>query len=532
VKINKIIYMTLIIILSFSILSGAQEPVKVVQPKRGDINISETVAGKIVPAKTINLPSEINGVVKKIYVSIGEKVNQGDKLLEFDKSQILIQKKQSEATLEAAQSNFNQVLRGASQEDIETAEANYKQAQISLASAKKSLEIVRETYQDKTSLKQQLINAEMQLASAEKQLQSAAERVKQAEKALQQAEVGVKQAKNNLTQAKNDYDRMGKLYKDNVISKQQMEGAKLQLENAQSSYDNAHLQVENAHLSIKSAEIAEEQAEISLTSSKQIYEITKKTYDNPTQLKQQLHSAETQVEVSEVNLVIAETNLKKIKKGADQDQIQAVRASIKQAEAGLEQINLQLSKTIIKSPISAHIASVNTEENEMVAAGTPVVNLAVIDQLNVDTTVTPDLRPYIKVGDEVEIIIKNGGSKQYAAVIKNISPIINPQNEAYPIKLQFIDVPQNVYAGMFVDVRFQKSSSKEALSVPIDSVFDLYDVPYLFVVEDGKVAKRELEVGLIFQDRVEVLGGLNEDDQLIIQGQQKVADGDTVEVVE
>jgi len=60
----------------------------------------------------------------------------------------------------------------------------------------------------------------------------------------------------------------------------------------------------------------------------------------------------------------------------------------------------------------------------------------------------------------------------------------------------------------------------------------LYDVPYLFVVEDGKVAKRELEVGLIFQDRVEVLGGLNEDDQLIIQGQQKVADGDTVEVVE
>jgi len=238
-KANKVLYLTLILVLSFSIVVGAQVPVEVVQPIREDMTITEILSGKVAPEKTVNLPSEINGVVSNIYVSVGDKVNKGDKILEFDKSQLLIQKKQSEAGLEAARANLAQLVKGASKEDIQTAEANYEQAQVSLESAKKSLELIEEIYNDKTSLKQQLLNAEMQYKNAQKQLQSAEERVNQAEKALQQAEVGVRQAKNNLEQAKNDYERMQQLYNDEVISEKQLEGAKLQLDNAQTAYENA-----------------------------------------------------------------------------------------------------------------------------------------------------------------------------------------------------------------------------------------------------------------------------------------------------
>jgi len=532
VKTNKTLYLTIVLVLSFSLIAGAQTPVKTVQPQRDDITITELLSGKVVPEKIVNLPAEINGVVSDIYVSVGDKVKKGDKILEFDKSQLLIQKKQSEAGLAAAKANLAQLKKGASKEDIQTAEANYEQAQVSLDSAQKSLELIQKIYNDKTSLKQQLINAEMQYKNAQKQLQSAVERVNQAEKALEQAQVGVRQAKNNLEQAKNDYERMQQLFEDNVISEKQLEGTKLQLENAQSSYENAHLQVENAKGSVESARIAKEQAEISVDTSKQMYEIAQETYNNPTQLEQQLHQAKTQVEVSKVNVKIAKSNLDKIKKGPDQEQIDAAQANVNQAKAGLEQVNLQLSKASITSPISAHIASVNTEENEMVGPGTPVVRMAVTEKLNIETSVTPDLRPYISKGDSVDIIVKNGKTINFEGKIKTISPVTNPQNEAFPITVEVVEKTGQIFPGMFVDVRISKESAREALTLPIDAVVNLETFPHVFVVQDGKVVKINVGIGIVYNNKVEITDGLWENDKVVIQGQQQLSDGQSVEVIE
>ena len=531
-KANKIIFLTLVFVLSLSLIVSAQTPVKTTQPIREDITITELLSGKVVPEKTVNLPAEINGVVNEIYVSVGDKVNKGDKILEFDTRQLEIQKKQSEAGLAAAKANLAQLKKGASKEDIQTAEANYEQAQVSLESAKKSLDLIQKIYNDKTSLKQQLINSELQYKNAQKQLQSAEERVNQAEKALQQAEVGVRQAKNNLDQAQNDYERMQQLFKDEVISEKQLEGTKLQLENAQTAYENAQLQVENAEVSVQSARIAKEQAEISVDSSKQMYEIAQETFNNPTQLEQQLHQAKTQVEVSTVNVKIAKSNLEKVKKGADQEQIDAAQANVNQAEAGLEQVELQLSKAQITSPISAHIAAVNIEEAEMVGPGNPVVRLAVTDKLNVETDVTPDLRPYISQGDTVEVLVKNGTTNTYQGKIKTISPVTNPQNEAYPITVEVVEKNDKIYPGMFVDVQISKESARKALTLPIDAVVDLETFPHVFVVQDGEAVKINVGIGIVYNNKVEITDGLWEDDKVIIQGQQNLSDGQAVEVIE
>jgi|AntRauTorckE6833_2_1112554.scaffolds.fasta_scaffold00042_52 multidrug efflux pump subunit AcrA (membrane-fusion protein) len=528
-KTNRILYITLVFVLSFSIMISAQTPVQTSRSVRENITITELLSGKVVPEKIINLPAEINGVVSKIYVSVGDEVNIGDRLLSFDKRQLLIQKKQSEAALNAAEANLRQIEKGASQEDIKTAEANYEQAKLALENAKEGLELVKEIFEDKTSLKQQLINSEMQYKNAQKQLQSAEDRINQAKKGLEQAEVGLRQAELNLNQAKVDYERMENLFEDNVISKKELEGAKMQLDNAQASYYNAQLQVENAQLSIESAQTAKQQAEISLNSSEQMYEIAQKTYNNPTQLRQQLQSIESQVEVSEVNIKIAKANLDKVKKGADEDQIKATKANVKQAEAGLEQTELQLSKADINSPVDAQIASINTEENEMVGPGTPVIRLAVTEKLNVETSITPELRPYVNKGDKVKIQTNNNS---YEAIIKTISPVVNPQTEAYPIIVEFVNSTDNIYPGMFVDISINKESTTNAVTVPIDAVVNLESSPYLYIVEESKAVRKDVEVGIVYGSRVEIVNGINEDDIVITRGQNNITDGQSVEVVE
>lgn len=531
-KLIKILSITIIVLVFYTLMIYAQTPVEIVLPEIEDIGISEYLSGRIVPEKIINLPAEINGVIDDIYVEVGDQVNIGDRILKFDSSQLLIQKKQAEAGLDAAVANHEQLLKGTSEEDIKIAEANYEQAQISLENAQKSLNLLEEIYNERTSLKQQLINAEMQYENTQKQFEAAEKRIEQAKTTVQQAEIGLKQANINLEQTKNDYNRMEKLYKEELISDKELEGVQLQLENAKISYDNAQIQLENAESSVESAVISKEQSGISLNGTQQIYKLAEENYNNPTQLKQQLQQAETQVDVSRVNLKIAEANLEKAKKGAKEEQIKASEANIKQAEASLDQVELQLSKTIIKSPIKAQIASINTEENEMIGAGNPVVRLAAVDKLNVQISVTPELRGFINQGDIVEILIKNGQDRNLKGKIKTISPIINPQEEAYPVVIELTDEIDNIYPGMFVDVKIGKRNTQKALTIPINAVNNIDDNSFVYVVQDNKAVKTEVVTGIVYSDKVEIIEGLSDDSKVIIQGQKQLVDGQAVEVVE
>ena len=51
---------------------------------------------------------------------------------------------------------------------------------------------------------------------------------------------------------------------------------------------------------------------------------------------------------------------------------------------------------------------------------------------------------------------------------------------------------------------------------------------FVFIYEDGKAIRKSIEVGDVFDDKVEIVSGLNPGDELIIEGQMAVKDGQSV----
>lgn len=499
---KTIILLLILSLLSFNVL--AQSPVEVTTPERRSISLKDRITGNFSAFKKVNIPTELGGIVDQIKISLGESVSKDQELLKLNQDKLNIQLKQAEAALEAARANYQQLKNGASQEEINRAQASYEQAQAALEGAKSNLKLMEETYNDKISLKQQLTSAESQLANAEQQLASARERYNQAEI--------------NFEQAEKEYERMQYLFEEKVITEKQFEGAESQYKNAKSA--------------LNTAQIGLEQAKIGLNTAQQSYDLTEQTYNNPTQLKQQLENAKSQLKSAEAGLAVAEANLEQVKKGATQEQLNASLAQVKQAEAGLEQAKLSLRNSIVKSPIKGVVSAVRTEEGEIISPGQPIITVIDIDQLYLEVSVTAATMSSLKVGDQVQIIPEAIKDEEFTAKIDTISPEADPASKNFPVKILVDNPAHKIKPGMFADVIFSVKSVENTLVLPISAVvgFDSPE-PHIYTVENNQAVKKAVQLGIISDNLVEITAGVEEGDQVILKGQNRLNDGEEVEVI-
>ncbi len=584
-KKSLVLNILVIILLMLSTTVIAQNTaVKVTKPVIKDLSLVNKMSGRIQPYRSSNLPAKSNSSVSDIKVEVGQYVEAGEKLVVFERESIQIQMEQAEAALARSEANlalvkkgatadqiaaaeagveqaeaalkqaeaaYDKAKNGATEEEISRMEATYEQATVSYEGAQSSMEIVEDIYENKTALKQQLINAKTAVETAKKQLQSAEER-------LSQSKLTLEQAKNNFEQAENEYKRINKLYKENVVAKKQYDMAHNQFENARTAVKNAKSTIENTR-------IAKEQAEVSYESAKENYQIAKDNYENPNHLKQQLYAAKTQLKVSEANKKMAAANLAKIKNGARKEdllmslaglrqaeaslkrakanlaqlkngarkeEIITAEAGVKQAEASLANAKLRLDNTVVESPFTGIISRINVNEAEMVAPGTPIVTVIDISSVYARTEITGQFLPYISKDDKAEINVKAIPDRKFKGHIEVISPSTDPQSQAYLVKV-FIENPKQIIKpGMFTDVLFTKKKVDNALVIPLEAVVNLESDPYVYVLKNNKAVKTPVTTGINNNQEIQIISGLSKESKVIYKGQSLLKPGQGVEVVE
>ena len=93
-------------------------PVEVVSAKLGQVSNYVAVTGETAAIKTAQVTPQAQGEVEAVYVEVGDRVKKGAKLLQLDQDAALIQLKQAEASVKAAQANLTKLLKGAKEEEL------------------------------------------------------------------------------------------------------------------------------------------------------------------------------------------------------------------------------------------------------------------------------------------------------------------------------------------------------------------------------------------------------------------------------
>lgn len=153
-------------------------PVKTSKIIRGTIQNINTISGRIIGDKEINVVGKVSGRVAEVLVDVGDRVKKGDVLVKLETEELMDQLKQAEAALAAAEANLKANESGAIPRQLDQARSAYRQAEANYLNAKDDYERMKALYEEQAISKQDFDSIILKYTVAKTQYESAKEQLR------------------------------------------------------------------------------------------------------------------------------------------------------------------------------------------------------------------------------------------------------------------------------------------------------------------------------------------------------------------
>ena len=207
-------------------------------------------------------------------------------------------------------------------------------------------------------------------------------------------------------------------------------------------------------------------------------------------------------------------------------------AQLATSKAQLEEVSARLNRTRIPAPTGGVLNDLLVEEGEYVDIGTPVAEVVEIDTVKVVVEVPERDIAFFAVGQEARIFVDVKGQQiSLVGTITFISKLADQRTRSTRMEITLENKERLLRSGQIVLVRLTRRILKDAILVPLLAVIPMEDSKAVYVVNTTEAQRREVELGFIKGERVQVKRGLEPGDRLIIAGHRFIAPGQKVNVV-
>ena len=245
-------------------------------------------------------------------------------------------------------------------------------------------------------------------------------------------------------------------------------------------------------------------------------------------------SAETAMENARKNLSYAEASraknlISEAEYNTALSAFKGAKAAYDGANAGKEQAKLALANSYLVAPEAGRISNLMVASGQYINPGQAIASITDASTLILKTGVGESQITKLKQGQAAEIRY-SGSSKEYKGQIRGfgIRPLTN--TATYPVEIQ-VNQSSGLLPGMVVSARILTTHYSNLLYTPITNIVKEFDKNYLFVVREGdKVQKREVSLGRIIGEYVELLSGAEVGDKIVSTGSENLEDGNLVTV--
>lgn len=221
---------------------------------------------------------------------------------------------------------------------------------------------------------------------------------------------------------------------------------------------------------------------------------------------------------SDNKLGVSEIGIAELKSNRD-----TAKADVARAEAALRSAENDLKRTSIKAPFPGSVVSQSIQQGEYAQVGSPVVRLVDTENLEISAQVPAALVQPIETGTLLEI---SGMGKTLQAPLRALVPVGDSVSRTMELRVALKG--SGLLVGSAVRVSLPSAQPKEVVAIPRDAVVLRTDAQYVFVVEEGKASRRDVELGYAEGDMIEVLGNVDSEAIVIVRGGERLRDGQAV----
>jgi len=273
----------------------------------------------------------------------------------------------------------------------------------------------------------------------------------------------------------------------------------------------------------------------------------------------QSESARKALDETKANLEQAERELARFtqlaaNKVASQSDLDRAEAEAKSLRARLEKQNAdvvvserdvaqwqqQLDDTVIRAPFSGIVTSKNAQPGEMISpmsAGgsftrTGICTLVDMTSLEIEVDVNESYINRVEPGQRVEATLDSYPDWHMPSKVIAIIPAADRQKATVKVRVGFEKLEPRILPDMGVKVAFQgaeeRQTARQSIMIPKSAIQQRDGRDVVWIARDGRVEKRAVTVTAPRGDEVTLTAGLNGGERVVVEGADKLADGDRI----
>ena len=210
---------------------------------------------------------------------------------------------------------------------------------------------------------------------------------------------------------------------------------------------------------------------------------------------------------------------------ASEAALQRARTDAAVADAALRMAEIQLRRSVIRSPFDGLVAEVRVERGEVAAPGAPVVRVVDVSPALVRVSVSDRDLATVHPGAPAQVLV-DAAPEPLAGSVRRVSPAATTDSRSFLVDVEVPNADARLLPGMVASVRVGADSGEPALVIPQDWLVTRLEGNGVFVA-DGVLARwRPVRTGALLHDQVVITDGLEAGDRVVITGQRDLQDGD------
>ncbi len=191
----------------------------------------------------------------------------------------------------------------------------------------------------------------------------------------------------------------------------------------------------------------------------------------------------------------------------------------------LREAKVSFEQGFVRSPIDGVVNRWDVDPGEFVKRGQAVLELVSVDRMRINVDVPEmDVR-YLKVWQNARVTVDAYPGEHWDGLVDFVAFKADPATKTFKARVVVDNADGRVRPGMIAHVSFLRKMVPDALVAPLFAVLDKGGERILFVEKDGIAQARTATIGVIDNDKVQIVSGLKPGDNLIVTGQHNVEDG-------
>ncbi|MEW6114182.1 MAG: efflux RND transporter periplasmic adaptor subunit [Thermodesulfobacteriota bacterium] len=221
------------------------------------------------------------------------------------------------------------------------------------------------------------------------------------------------------------------------------------------------------------------------------------------------------------------------KSAVSEAELNKARHELSRAEARVETLSAEVDalgaakqQRILRSPVAGIVANRYVEEGSVVTPGAHrVFRLVQCQEAIAVIELGEKNYGVIRPGQRVSLTIDAVPGRTYTSGVNRVSPVIDERNRTFTVEATINNVDEAVVFGMFVQATVHFDRDERSVWIPEEALQNHDKAGHMvYVVKDGAVATKQVEIAARSNGLVEIAAGLEPGDEVVVEGQQNFTD--------